>query len=154
MLPITIDKVPSREQIDRLQSEMAKMPQAELVTEHYFSPGMYCRKVSRPAGTIIVGKVHKAPHFFMCAKGEIIAWSETGMRRLQAGDVIESQPGTKRVTMAMVDSIGITIHKTDKTDIDEIEAELIEPDEAALFDGQNKLKLIVSDMKTLEKEKS
>jgi len=154
MLPITIDKVPSREQIDRLQSEMAKMPQAELVTEHYFSPGMYCRKVTRPAGTIIVGKVHKAPHFFMCAKGEIIAWSETGMRRLQAGDVIESQPGTKRVTMATVDSIGITIHKTDKTNIDEIEAELIEPDEASLFDGQNKLKLIVSDMKTLEKEKS
>jgi quercetin dioxygenase-like cupin family protein len=154
MLPITIDKVPSREQIDRLQSEMSKMPQAELVTEHYFSPGMYCRKVSRPAGTIIVGKVHKEPHFFMCAKGEIIAWSEKGMRRLQAGDVIESQPGTKRVTMAMVDSIGITIHKTNKTDIDEIEAELIEPDEAALFDGKNKLKLIVSNMKTLEKEKS
>ena len=154
MLPITIVKVPSREQIDRLQSEMSKMPQAELVTEHYFSPGMYCRKVTRPAGTIIVGKVHKAPHFFMCTKGEIIAWSETGMRRLQAGDVIESQPGTKRVTMAMVDSIGITIHKTDKTDIDEIEAELIEPDEAALIDGKNKLKLIVSDMKTLEKEKS
>jgi hypothetical protein len=154
MLPITIDKVPSREQIDRLQSEMVKMPQAELVTEHYFSPGMYCRKVIHPAGILVVGKVQKNPHFFMCAKGEIIAWSETGMRRLQAGDVIESQPGTKRIALAVIDSVAITIHKTDKTDIDEIEAELIEPDEAALFDGKNKLKLIVSDMKTLEKEKS
>ena len=131
--------VPSREQIDRLQSEMIKLPQAELVTEHYFSPGMYCRKVTRPAGTLIVGKVHKEPHFFMCTKGEILAWSETGMRRLQAGDVIESKPGTKRVTMAIVDSIGMTVHKTDKTDLDEIEAELIEPDEIALFDATNKL---------------
>ena len=131
--------VPSREQIDRLQAEMIKLPQAELVTEHYFSPGMYCRKVTRPAGTLIVGKVHKEPHFFMCTKGEILAWSETGMRRLQAGDVIESKPGTKRVTMAIVDSIGMTVHKTDKTDLDEIEAELIEPDEIALFDATNKL---------------
>jgi quercetin dioxygenase-like cupin family protein len=134
--------MPSREQIDRLQAEMIKLPQVELATEHFFSPGMYCRKVTRPAGTLIVGKVHKAPHFFVCVKGEILAWSETGMRRMQAGDVIESQAGTKRVTLAVVDSIGMTIHKTDKTDLDEIEAELIEPDETSLFDSNNKLKLI------------
>ena len=142
----------SREQIDRLQSEMMKMPQAELVTEHYFRPGMYCRKLIRPAGTLIVGKVHKEPHFFLCAKGEIIAWTENGMKKLQAGDIIESEPGTKRVTLATMDSIGITVHRTDKTDLDEIEAELIEPDDLALFDSSNKLKEIVSQMKELEGE--
>ena len=131
----------SKEQIDRLQSEMAAMPQVELVTEHSFSPGMYLRKVFRKAGTLIVGKVHKEPHFFLCAKGEIIAWTETGMRHLYAGDVVESKPGTKRVTLAVTDAIGITIHRTDKTDLDDIEAELIEPDTAALFDSSNKLKL-------------
>ena len=40
----------------------------------------------------------------------------------------------------MVDSIGITVHKTDKTDLDEIEAELVEYDEASMFDSGNKLK--------------
>jgi len=130
----------SREQVERLQSEMALMPQAELTTEHQFSPGMYLRKVFRPAGTLIVGKVHKEPHFFLCAKGEIIAWTENGMKRLQAGDVVESKPGTKRVTLAVTDAIGITIHKTDKTDLDEIEAELIEPDTTALFDANNEIK--------------
>lgn len=143
-------ETPTREQIDRLQAEMAKMPQAELETEHFFSPGMYLRRVYRPAGTLIVGKVHKQPHFFLCAKGEIIAWTETGMRRLQAGDVVESKPGTKRVTLAVTDSIGVTVHLTDKTDLDEIEQELIEPDETALFDSGNKLKQIVTDMKQLE----
>lgn len=130
----------SREQVERLQAEMATMPQAELVTEHQFSPGMYMRKLYRPAGTLIVGKVHKEPHFFLCAKGEIIAWTENGMKRLQAGDVIESKPGTKRVTLAVTDAIGITIHRTDKTDLDEIEAELIEPDTTALFDARNDIK--------------
>lgn len=59
------------------------------------------------------------------------------------GDVIESQPGTKRVTLALTDAIGITIHKTDKTDLDEIEADLIEPEPAALFDSRNNLKFPV-----------
>jgi len=131
--------IPSKEQIDKLQFEMSKMPQVELETEHYFSGGMYCRKLIRPAGTLIVGKVHLKDHFFMCAKGEIIAWSEKGMKTLKAGDIIESKQGTKRVTYAVTDAIGITFHKTDKTDLDDIEAELIEPDATALFDSSNKL---------------
>lgn len=132
--------VPTREQIERLQVEVSKMPQPELQTEHYFHGGMYCRKVTRPAGTLIVGKVHKKDHFFLCAKGEIIAWSEKGMVRLQAGDIIESKPGTKRVTLAVTDAIGVTFHKTSKTNLDKIEKELIEPDELALYDSSNKLK--------------
>ena len=138
-----INNIPTREQIERLQAEMVKLPQDEVITEHYFSEGMYCRKVFRKAGTLIVGKVHKKPHFFLCAKGEIIAWSEKGMRNLKAGDVIESLPGTKRVTLAVEDSIGITFHKTNKTDLDEIEQELVEYDETALFDSNNKLKEIM-----------
>ena len=130
----------SKDQIDELHRQMLSMPQAELQTEHHFSPGMYMRKVFRPAGTLIVGKVHKAPHFFLCAAGEIIAWTENGMKHLMPGDVVESQPGTKRVTLAVTDAIGITIHRTDKTDLDELEAELIEPDDTALFDASNKLK--------------
>ena len=134
-------ETPTLEQINRLQGEMSKLPQQELPTEHYFSGGMYCRKLWRPAGTLIVGKVHKKDHFFVCAAGEIIAWSEKGMVTLKAGDIIESRAGTKRVTLAVQDSIGVTVHQTDKTDLEEIEAELIEPDNLAFFDAHNKLKL-------------
>jgi len=137
---LDIPNVPTLEQIERLQGEMMLMPQAELQTEHYFSGGMYCRKLTRSAGTLIVGKVHKKDHFFLCAKGEIIAWSEGGMRHLYPGDVICSKPGTKRVTLAVTDAIGITFHKTNKTNLDKIEKELIEPDELSLFDSSNNLK--------------
>lgn len=140
-LELVKNHIPTREEILRLQDEMAKMPQAELQTEHYFSQGMYCRKVFRKAGTIIVGKVHKKDHFFMCAQGQIIAWSEKGMVTLNAGDVLCSKSGTKRVTMAVTDAIGITVHKTNKTDLDKIEKELIEPDELALYDSSNNIKV-------------
>ena len=76
----------------------------------------------------------------MCVKGEIIAWSEKGMIKLSAGDIIQSKSGTKRVTLALTDAIGLTVHRTEKTDLNEIEAELIEEDDTALFDASNKLK--------------
>ena len=141
--------VPTREQIEKLQAEMSAMPQSELQlavdamqTEHYFHAGMYARKLSRPAGCLIVGKVHKQDHYFLCAKGEIISWSEKGMVHLYAGDIIESRPGTKRVTLAVTDAIGITFHNSSETDLDKLEKELIEPDELALFDSSNKLKTL------------
>lgn len=140
MTELVENNVPTLEEIERLQHEMMQMPQAELQTEHYFSGGMYCRKLTRPAGTLIVGKVHKKDHFFLCAKGQIIAWSEKGMVTLNEGDVIASKAGTKRVTLAVTDAIGITFHKTNKINLDKIEKELIEPDELALFDSSNKLK--------------
>ena len=140
MTALVENSIPTLAEIERLQHEMMQMPQAELETEHYFSGGMYCRKLIRPAGTLIVGKVHKKDHFFLCAKGQIIAWSEKGMVTLNEGDVIASKAGTKRVTLAMTDAIGITFHKTNKTNLDKIEKELIEPNELALFDSSNKLK--------------
>ena len=137
---MSLVKTPSREEIQRLQNEMVKLPQIEVDTEHYFNGGMYCRKMFWRAGTLIVGKIHKSDHFFMCTSGEIIAWSEKGMITLKAGDVIESKAGTKRVTLAVKDSIGVTVHKTDKTDLDEIEAELIEFEEGCMYDSGNKIK--------------
>ena len=135
--------VPSREQINALQSEMVNMPQAELKTDHYFSGGMYCRRVFRSAGTLIVGKIHKEDHLFMCASGQIMAWTENGMKTLNAGDIVESKAGTKRVTLALTDAIGITIHKTDEKDLEIIEKQLIEPDNLALFDFNNEIKKFI-----------
>lgn len=133
-----------RQKVERLQASMAQMPQVpDLETEHYFVPGMYCRRLFRKAGTVIVGKVHLAPHFFMCAAGEILVLDGETVKTLRAGDVIECPPGTKRATYALTDAVGITIHKTDKTDLDEIEVELIEPDNAALFDADNAVKVLL-----------
>ena len=147
---MSLVKTPSREDINRLQDELMAGPQVELKTEHYFSGGMYCRKVFRPAGTIIVGKIHKSDHLFMCTSGEIIAWSEKGMVTLKAGDVIESKAGTKRATLAVVDSIGVTVHKTDKTDLDEIEAELIEPEKVSMYDSSNNIKIDYTPVLTIK----
>jgi mannose-6-phosphate isomerase-like protein (cupin superfamily) len=133
-------QAPTRAQIEGLQHNLSSLPQVELPTEHYFSNGMYCRKMIIPSGIVIVGKAHKEPHFFILASGQMKVWTDQGELILNSGDVIPSPSGVKRVLMTITDCIGMNVHRTDKTDLDEIEKELIEEDETAMFDARNQLK--------------
>jgi hypothetical protein len=123
-----------------LQQAMRELPQVELATWHYFADGMYARVVERPAGTVIVGKIHKREHFYIVTKGKVRVVTDSSSNDYESGAVIVSSPGTKRAVLALEDSICMTVHRTDKTALDEIEEELIVPEEGALFDARNKLK--------------
>jgi quercetin dioxygenase-like cupin family protein len=138
---VSKDFKPTREDINNLQTALSTMEQSqELVTNHYFANGMYCREVHRPRGTLIVGKVHKHEHLFMVTKGQINVWTEEGMIEMKAPYIHVSKPGTKRVTWAAEDSTGVTVHRTNHTDLHDIEAENIEEDLNAKFDMLNAIK--------------
>lgn len=117
---------PTRAQIVKLEQVLKTLPQLDIETNHYSVAGLYAREIFIPAGTLLTGKVHKAEHLNIVAQGEIIVWTEAGMKRLYAPHVLPSFPGAKRVGLAITDTVWVTIHATDKTDPDEIEAELIE----------------------------
>ena len=123
---------PTREQIIKLEQALKTLPQLEIQTNHYNVAGLYAREIHIPAGTLLTGKVHKAEHLNIVSKGEIIVWTENGMKRIKAPFVLPSYPGAKRVGLALVDTTWVTIHATDKTDPAEIEAELIEDGVPAL----------------------
>src|SRR5258708_32953354 len=89
----------------RLQEEAAKLPQMELPTSHFFADGMYARVVERPAGTLVVGKVHRREHFYIITKGRVEVFSGEHSETYEAGRVIVSKPGTKRAVFALEDSI-------------------------------------------------
>lgn len=129
-----------RELVLRAERMMRELPQEELVTDHYFADGMYARVVGRRAGVLIVGKVHKREHFYIVARGSVRVMGDDGPVEYAAGSIVVSKPGTKRAVYAIEDSICLTVHRTDKTDLAEIEKELIEDDPEALFDEQNQLK--------------
>ena len=131
-----MNDVVERSRILEMQEIMRTMPQVELQTDHYWADGMYCRIVHRPAGTVIVGKVHKKEHFYMVLKGAV----QVGKEVYEAGSVIVSKPGTKRAVYALEDSICCTVHRSKKRNLDKLEKQLVEHDENTLFDAQNKLK--------------
>lgn len=119
-----------------LEDEMRKLPQIQLETKHYFADGMYCRALFRPAGTLIVGKQHRREHFYIVVTGKV----QVEQNVYGPGSIVVSGPGTKRAVLALEDSLCITVHRTNKKNLDKIERDLIEPDPRALFDARNKLK--------------
>lgn len=128
--------------VQALQEAMRDLPQAALDTQHFFADGMYARVLYRPVGTLIVGKVHRREHFYIVAKGVVSVATENGTVIYRAGDIVVSLPGTKRAVFALEDSVCMTIHRTKRKNLDRIEKELVEPDERALYDSRNKVRML------------
>lgn len=131
--------VPMRARVEALQAELAKLPQFEPETQHYFHAGMYCRSVFRPAGVLVVGKVHKKEHFYVVASGTVAVTTDSGMQEITGPAVLLSQPGTKRAVLALTDATCLTFHVTTAQTPEAAEIELVEADSLARLDAHNKL---------------
>jgi mannose-6-phosphate isomerase-like protein (cupin superfamily) len=142
VIPIhTHVKATMRERLHALQTEVRKLPQWEPETFHHWADGMYCRVVPRPAGVLIIGKVHKREHFYLVMQGTVVVTDGDGEpREITGPHVIVSHPGTKRAVYAKTDAVCCTVHRTDKRDLEELEAELVEPFEDCPFLPGNILK--------------
>ena len=140
MHPLVEDAPSMRERVTSLQAVMMDMPQVELPTQHTFHGGLYVREVFRPAGTLIVGNVHKKDHVYYIVFGTVVVTTDEGVQEITGPAIVKSTPGTKRAVMAVTDALCMTIHRTDAQTPEEAEPELIEPDTLSLFDAQNKVK--------------
>lgn len=97
----------------------------ELPVKHHFSKGVYARELSIPAGTVLVGKVHLFDNLNVVLRGRIAIYTEAGLREFEAGDVIVSPAGVKRAGYAIEDTVWMTVHGTDETDVDLIEQQFV-----------------------------
>jgi hypothetical protein len=124
-----------REKIDQLERAMFAMPDRhiEIETRHYFAKGLYAREITIPKGALLTGKIHKTHHINIISKGEIAVLTENGMELIRAPATIVSPPGTKRVGYACEETVWTTLHGTDETDLEKLEAALIAPSHEALI---------------------
>jgi len=121
------EEITMHSELDRLEASMQGHPPAECPVTHHFAPGQYIREIFIPAGTLLTSALHKTEHPFVVAMGRIVVVSETEGRVVyQAPHVGITKPGTRRALFAETDVVWVTIHKTDKTDLEEICADLIE----------------------------
>lgn len=122
-----------REAIMRLQdaiiSEGLDVGPASCPVKHHFAPGSYGREMTLPAGLVVVGKIHKHAHINVISKGRVQVFTEQeGVLELAAPCTFVSSPGTKRVVHVLEETVWTTVHVTDKTDLAEIEREVIVTD--------------------------
>lgn len=124
-----------RTRVLALQADLARMPQYEPVTRHYFHAGMYCREVWRKADVTIVGKVHKKEHFYLIVSGTVHITTDDGVQKITGPRLIECTAGTKRAVFSETDALCMTFHIVAATTVDEAEAELVEAEESAFGPG-------------------
>lgn len=117
---------PAQRQVSELAEKMKKLPQVPQPLKHHFAPGLYAREILNPKGSLIITKMHKTTHLHVIVKGKISVWIEgVGVRTYTAPHVGVTVPGTRRIIYAHEDTIFMTFHPTDKTDIKEIEKDCV-----------------------------
>lgn len=121
--------VPTRAEIERLEASMLNMPQLKIEPRHYFADGLYAREILIPKGALVTGKVHRGEHLNIVSQGRIIVWTEDGMKEVSAPFAMVSRPGTKRVGLALEDTVWTTIHANaaNEHELEKLEAVLVEP---------------------------
>lgn len=121
-------RIPTREEIERLEAQMRTMEQIPIEPVHHFADGLYAREILIRAGTILTGKVHSTEHLNIVSQGRIAVWTEDGMKIVAAPCTMISRPGTKRVGFALEDTVWTTIHANPKNlnDLAALELALIE----------------------------
>lgn len=113
--------------LSKLEKVFKEMPQAEIVMTHTFGGGVYARERYAKAGTLIVGKRHRHETMSILLKGILSVYNELGEETAtyEAPKIWVSKAGSKRMTYSHTDTILVTIHPTEETDLEKIEDEFI-----------------------------
>lgn len=118
------------------------LAQTDLKHIDYFSYGLYARELYIPKDITVVGKLHKYPQMNILTKGKLLVSVDDEIKILEAPYVICSPAGTKRIAHALEDSVWITIHATEETDVNKIEQHFIAQTEQEYLDFCNQQQLL------------
>ena len=126
-------QIPTRDAraiVTGLEAKIRELPDAMgpecFPLEHSFAHGLYVRQVFVPKGVLIISKIHRFSHAAFLLQGEISIFGTEGItRRLKAPTSIITPAGTKRAVYHHEDTVFATVHATVKTDLAEIEEEII-----------------------------
>lgn len=92
--------------------------------KHTFSDGIYVREIFIPAGSYLVGKIHKHSHPNFLLSGTVDVVTEGNGKETLTGPLsMISSPGTKRALYAVTDIRWVTIHEnpTNTQDLSKLE---------------------------------
>lgn len=113
-----------------LQRSLLELEQLDIPVEHHFAPGNYARECFLPAGSVVIGKVHRHSHVNIISKGKVTVATAEGLHEYEAPLTFISEAGAKRALIVHEDTIWTTVHPnpTDTQDLTQIESDVIVPE--------------------------
>lgn len=106
---------------------------------HTFTPGLYSRQVTIPAGCLITSECHRTTHQYVISEGVVEVWTEeTGWKVFMAPYRGITEAGTRRVLRTLHDTVWTTFHSNpnDKwKNEDDVYEDIIEKSTNPLIEG-------------------
>ena len=124
----------TRDDVLALQAAMLSMaPAVPPEPAHFHAEGLYGRMIVMPAGSAWVGKEHARSHIFVMIDGEMEVTLPDGFVHHMTGHHVFVSPAYRKSAFHVIrDTILLTVHHTKFTDLDDIEADLIVPEQGIL----------------------
>jgi hypothetical protein len=121
-------------QINHVQEFSKALKQVDCPVKHDFAPGVYVRTMSMiiPEGEeelMVIGKTHKTEHFNFVKSGHCLVMMDGLIYDIRGPDMFVSKAGVKKLIMVLEDVEWATVHATEETDLDKLEAEHVLTDE-------------------------
>lgn len=134
------------DRIDELEAAMVEnLTVIECPLRHFFTPGLYAREVTLPAGALVTSKIHKTEHPFTVSKGKLkIRVDDEEWVSIEAPYTGITKAGTRRVALIEEETIWTTYHSnpTDTQDLDELEGLIIEDRDNPIIGSYSEIKKI------------
>ena len=122
--------------------ELSRMPRVECPVSHYQPPGVYCREIFMPAGTFIIGHLHKTEHINIVIKGRARVLMSGKVYDIQGPMNFISKKGVRKVLFILEDMIWMTVHPTREKSIEKIAMKIIDlAASGEITEGERKLLL-------------
>lgn len=93
--------------------------------KHTFTDGIYTRQITMPAGAFLTSKIHKTSHPYFVLSGKVSVYTEDGMQNIEAPYSGITKAGTMRILHVLEETVWVTIHATNETNLDKIEDDII-----------------------------
>jgi hypothetical protein len=138
-LPVSAGVLDRRRRIHALQAALLEnVPGADKGPDpvHLVVDGMYFRQLTIPAGLVVVSKRHAREHLCTISKGSATVFTEDGMTLVVGPYSFVSPAGCKRVLLVHEEIVWATVHRTEFTDIADIERDVLMDETLLLGDAK------------------
>ena len=128
-----------RAAVFELEAHVRRRPQVDIPLEHHFCEGVYARKMTMPADSCVIGKIHLHSQINILSKGRVAVLTENGLKEMTAGDHLVCAEGSKRAFYAYEESVWTVILRCDEKDVEKIERDFVVETEQQYLEFQKRI---------------
>ena len=141
-----------REKVARLESALENVPQVDCPVRHYFAPGLFAREITIPAGTCLVGAVHKTENLAVLSAGRLRLVTDNGTVEISAPYTLTVKPGQKNAAVAMDTAVWTNFfpNPDNETDLEKLVTRLCESSLSDMLGGGTNRQLAANKAAQLE----